>query len=102
MSIKKNNASSNIVYKGLRDDILSLKLIPGSAISETDIASKYNVSRTPVRDAFKALSNEGLLEVKPHVGTFVSLMDINQISDVLYVRKVVELYILKYLANSLN
>lgn len=40
MSIKKNNASSNIVYKGLRDDILSLKLIPGSAISETDIASK--------------------------------------------------------------
>ena len=43
MSIKKNNASSNIVYKGLRDDILSLKLIPGSAISETDIASKYNV-----------------------------------------------------------
>ena len=44
MSIKKNNASSNIVYKGLRDDILSLKLIPGSAISETDIASKYNGS----------------------------------------------------------
>ena len=102
MSIKKNNASSNIVYKGLRDDILSLKLIPGSAISETDIASKYNVSRTPVRDAFKALSNEGLLEVKPHVGTFVSLMDINQISDVLYVRKVVELSILKDLANSLT
>ena len=81
---------------------LSLKLIPGSAISETDIASKYNVSRTPVRDAFKALSNEGLLEVKPHVGTFVSLMDINQISDVLYVRKVVELSILKDLANSLT
>ena len=48
MSIKKNNSSSNIVYKGLRDDILSLKLVPGSAISETDIASKYNVSRTPV------------------------------------------------------
>ncbi|MDU2111786.1 MAG: GntR family transcriptional regulator, partial [Clostridiales bacterium] len=58
MSIKKNNASSNIVYKGLRDDILSLKLIPGSAISETDIASKYNVSRTPVRDAYAALWKE--------------------------------------------
>ncbi len=102
MAIKKNNASSNSVYIGLKDDILSLRLAPGSSISETDIASKFNVSRTPVRDAFKALSNEGLLEVKPHIGTFVSLMDINQISDVLYIRKVVELSILKDLTISLT
>ena len=55
-----------------------------------------------MRDAFKALSNEGLLEVKPHIGTFVSLMDINQISDVLYVRKVVELSILKIFTMTLT
>lgn len=101
MKLKKSNASSNIVYEGLKAEILSLRLAPGSSISETDIASKFNVSRTPVRDAFKALSNEGLLEVKPHIGTFVSLMDINQISDVLYVRKVVELSILKDLTMTL-
>ena len=102
MKLKKSNASSNIVYEGLKAEILSLRLAPGSSISETDIASKFNVSRTPVRDAFKALSNEGLLEVKPHIGTFVSLMDINQISDVLYVRKVVELSILKDLTMTLT
>ena len=102
MANKKNNASSNVVYTGLKEDILSLKLPPGSSISETDTAAKYNVSRTPVRDAFKALANEGLLEVKPHIGTFVSLMDINQISDVLYIRKVVEQSILKDLAISFS
>ena len=102
MANKKNNASSNVVYTGLKEDILSLKLPPGSSISETDTAAKYNVSRTPVRDAFKALANEGLLEVKPHIGTFVSLMDINQISDVLYIRNVVEQSILKDLAISFS
>lgn len=102
MANKKNNASSNVVYEGLKEDILSLKLVPGSSISETDTAAKYNVSRTPVRDAFKALANEGLLEVRPHIGTFVSLMDINQISDVLYIRKVVEQSILKDLAVSFS
>ena len=64
MKLKKSNASSNIVYEGLKAEILSLRLAPGSSISETDIASKFNVSRTPVRDAVKGLSNEGLLEVK--------------------------------------
>ena len=57
MPRKKNTASSNIVYNCLKKDILSLKLVPGSSISETDMATKYNVSRTPVRDAFKALAN---------------------------------------------
>ncbi len=102
MANKKNTASSNIVYNSLKKDILNLKLAPGVGISETDMASKYNVSRTPVRDAFKALANEGLLEVKPHIGTFVSLIDINQISDVLYIRKVVELSILKDLCLSFS
>lgn len=102
MAQSKNNASSNIVYECLKKDILNLKLAPGSAISEIDTASKYNVSRTPVRDAFKALANEGLLEVKPHIGTFVSLIDINQISDVLYIRKVIEQSILKDLCSSFS
>lgn len=47
MKLKKSNASSNIVYEGLKAEILSLRLAPGSSISETDIASKFNVSRTP-------------------------------------------------------
>ena len=92
------SATSEAVYQHLKERILHLDLPPGSAISETDTASQYNVSRTPVRDAFKALEMEGLLEIQPHVGTFVSLINLDQISDILYMREVLERSILKDLS----
>lgn len=100
---KKSNqkkATSDVVYHSLRDDILHLALPPGSAISEIETATKYNVSRTPVRDAFKALENEGLLEVRPHIGTFISYIDLNKVSDIVFVREVTEQSVLKILASS--
>lgn len=92
--------TSDIVYKSLKNEILHLKLLPGSAVSEIETANKYQVSRTPVRDAFKALAAEGLLEVVPHVGTFVSYIDIREISDILFLREVVEAAVLKILATT--
>ncbi len=92
------SATSETVYQQLKEQILHLDLPPGSAISETDTASQYNVSRTPVRDAFKALEMEGLLEIQPHVGTFVSLIDLNEISDILYMREVLEQAVLRDLS----
>lgn len=94
----RKRGSSDIVYKSLKNDILHLRLLPGSAVSEIETSNKYNVSRTPVRDAFKALANEGLLEVVPHVGTFVSYIDIREISDILFLREVVEQAVLRILA----
>lgn len=92
--------TSEIVYRSLREDILGLILPPGSAISEIETATKYNVSRTPVRDAFKALESEGLLEVRPHIGTFVSRIDLNKVSDMIFMRESLEQTVLKLLANS--
>lgn len=92
------SATSSAVYQQLKEQILHLDLPPGSAISEIDTASQYNVSRTPVRDAFKALEMEGLLEIQPHVGTFVSLINLNEISDILYMREVLEQAVLKDLS----
>jgi len=96
---KKNfTATSNTVYEELRQQILYLKLPPGCAISEIETAEKYNISRTPVRDAFKCLEREGLLEIRPHIGTFISQIDLNTISDVLYIREVLEYAVLSELA----
>ena len=92
--------TSDIVYKSLKNDILHLKLTPGSAVSEIETSNKYKVSRTPVRDAFKALASEGLLEVVPHVGTFVSYIDIREISDILFLREVTEQAVLRILATT--
>lgn len=99
MITSKKTATSDAVYSKLKEQILHLELPPGSAISEIETAARYDVSRTPVRDAFKALEKEGLLEVQPHVGTFVSLIDLNEISDILYMREVLEQAVLKDLAS---
>lgn len=44
-----------------------MNLVPGTLVSENEMASIFSISRTPVRDAFKVLVNEGLLEVKSHI-----------------------------------
>lgn len=100
MYAKKHTGTSEAVYQKLKEQILHLELPPGSSISEIDTAAKYDVSRTPVRDAFKMLESEGLLEIRPHIGTFVSLIDLNMISDILYTREVLEQAVLRDLASS--
>ena len=102
MSHSQITASYEIVYSTLKQRILHLELPPGSLVSEIETAKEFAVSRTPVRDAFKALVNDGLLEVKPHIGTFVTLIDINKISDILYIREVIEKSILNELMLSFN
>ena len=100
MATKKKAAASQVAYQSIREQILYLEIAPGASISEIDTATKYNISRTPVRDVFKALEAEGLLEIKPHIGTFVSLIDLDMISDILYIREVMEQAIFKDLATT--
>lgn len=95
---KNHSGASEAVYQKLKEQILHLELPPGSAISEIETAARYEISRTPVRDVFKTLEAEGLLEIRPHIGTFVSLIDLNMISDILYMREVLEQAVLKDLA----
>lgn len=98
MATKNKNRTSQVVYQDIREKILYLELVPGTAISEIETAEKYHISRTPVRDVFKALEAEGLLEIKPHIGTFVSLIDLDMISDILYMREAVEQALFRDLA----
>lgn len=95
---KTHIATADGVYEQLKEQILHLELPPGAAISEIETAEKYNISRTPVRDAFKRLEREGLLAIRAHIGTFVSLIDLNAVSDVLYIREVLEYSVLSDLA----
>ena len=95
----KHTATSDGVYAQLKEQILHLELPPGAAISEIETAEKYSISRTPVRDAFKRLEREGLLEIRPHIGTFISLIDLNAVSDVLYIREVLEFSVLSDLSH---
>ena len=88
MSIK--DKKPNKVYETLKRDILHMKIKPGTAIGEVEIANMFGVSRTPVRDAIRRLEADGLVNVKSHIGTYVSLIDLDQVADVIYMREKIE------------
>jgi len=74
----------------LRRAIVNIELVPGTALNETEVAAKFRVSRTPVREAFRTLLAEGLLDVRPQKGTFVSQLDRETLRDALFVREALE------------
>lgn len=55
----------------IRGLVISGDLEPGKLLSEVWLAQEFDVSRTPIREALKQLQHEGLVEIRPKVGTFV-------------------------------
>jgi DNA-binding GntR family transcriptional regulator len=78
------------IYSDLRSQLVSLQRRPGEVISEAEIALSYGVSRTPVREAILKLSDEGLLEIFPQSGIFVSRIPIAALPEAIIVRKALE------------
>ena len=74
----------------LRQSIAELRLKPGEALSEKDIAGRYGVSRQPVREAFIKLSEAGLVEIRPSRGTFVMKISVREVANARFVREAIE------------
>jgi DNA-binding GntR family transcriptional regulator len=83
------------VYAALRQNIMNLNLSPGAEISEKEIALKFDVSRTPVREAFIHLANEGLIQVFPQKKTVVALIDFSLVEQEFFIRENLELAVLE-------
>ncbi len=74
----------------LEQDILGGRLRPGQKLDEEELAARYGLSRTPVREAIKALSSTGLLEVRQHQGAYVATLTLQSIAEMLEVMAVLE------------
>jgi DNA-binding GntR family transcriptional regulator len=94
--------NSDDIYLALKDDILNLRLTPGQLISENEISKIYNVSRTPVKTAFLRLSSEKFIEIVPQKGTYVTLLDMDLIKEIIYMRCVLEREVLKDVIKNVN
>ncbi|WP_281982497.1 GntR family transcriptional regulator [Thalassorhabdomicrobium marinisediminis] len=71
------------VYQALREEILTLKREPGSALDETAIAKSFDLSRTPVREAILMLSGERLVKVLPNRSCIVEPLTMHQLREML-------------------
>jgi DNA-binding GntR family transcriptional regulator len=86
------------VYRILRERIIQAELLPGERLSESDVAKSLSVSRQPVREAFIKLSEEGLVQVLPQRGTFVTKISVASVMDVRFVREAIEADIVRLVA----
>jgi DNA-binding GntR family transcriptional regulator len=83
-------ASAPQIYALLRSDCIRMKLAPGQALSEKEIAARFGTSRQPVREAFIKLAEAGLVRILPQRGTFVMKISQRAVGDARFVREAVE------------
>lgn len=95
-SPKGNAPMSSTLYFQLQRDILTGKLKSGQKLTEQTICEKYNVSRTPVREALRQLEAEGLVENILNRGAFVVGLTKQDFDDMFELRKLYEVQAVKW------
>src|SRR5690625_1588858 len=87
---ERRRDKSRSLLSQLRDLVLDGSYSPDEIIPEQALAEAYGVSRTPVREALKQLENEGLVEIRPRVGTFVRYPTRREIIELFQVKESLE------------
>ncbi|WP_411889682.1 GntR family transcriptional regulator [Yoonia sp. SDW83-1] len=96
----ERTTSSDVVFDTLFGQITRLELLPGTKISETDVAKSFGFSRQPVREAFTRLANLNLLLVRPQRATIVRPFSRQLIANARFVRTAVELEVVRLAAST--
>lgn len=91
--IAQRRTNADVVFDALYDEIISLRLLPGTKMSEVEVAAQFDVSRQPVRDAFSRLGNMGFLLIRPQKATEVKKFSNLAITRARFVRTSVEVEI---------
>ena len=80
------------ILEHIRDAIISGTLKAGSRVSEPELAERYGISRTPIREAFRQLESEGYLTVVPRRGAVVSEFSQKDVEDFYAIKSILEGY----------
>jgi len=78
----KRPTRAEMLRKGLEEDIFCGRLKPGDRLDEVSLADRFNVSRTPVREALHQLSASGLVEVRPRQGAVVAQITLRRLIEI--------------------
>ncbi|MDR3254309.1 MAG: GntR family transcriptional regulator [Synergistaceae bacterium] len=77
-------------YEWVKDSVLNGGLEDGEPLSESRLATLVNISRTPIREAFRALARDGYVNLIPGKGAFVSAISVEDVKEIYEVRKLLE------------
>jgi len=90
MARKQANRLAESVYAKIKAEIFDFRLLPGDRFTETELAERYAVSRTPVRDALYRLKREGHVDVEFRAGWTVAPMDFGRFEELYDLRILLE------------
>jgi len=94
MSLRKspchNQPLREAIYTGLKRQILSGQMAPGSRLVEASLAAKLKASRTVIREAIKQLELEGLVRITPYKGTEVTRFSLEDIEEIYTIQAALE------------
>ena len=85
----RTNSRTGVIAE-MRRRIISGEFVSGENLSEIALAEEFGVSRTPVREALKQLQTEGLVEIRPRVGTFVTTPSRREIVELFEMKELLE------------
>ncbi len=100
--MKKRDGLYLTIYEDLKHKIEELVYKPNERISEISLSKKYNVSRTPIKQALNKLENDGVIYVSPQVGTFVSKINLEHVNEFFTIRHLLEIAIIDEVKTNLN
>lgn len=90
-AISSRRTTTDEVFDEIYSQISEVKILPGTKLSEVEIARQFGVSRQPVREAFIRLSNAGLLLIRPQRASVVRKISLNEVSKSRFIRLSIEL-----------
>lgn len=94
MKIEKSKPMRELVYEELKRLIIEGEIEPGARIVETDYAEKFQISRTPIREAIRMLELEGFVESQPKGGVIVKKISMEDIEEIYRIRIALEAIII--------
>lgn len=86
----RDGRAATRIHSALRDEIVRMQLKPLDTLNEKHLGQRFGVSRTPVREALLRLADEGLVEIYPQSGTFVSRIPRRALYEAILIRKALE------------
>ncbi len=92
MSESQSRLLADRIYEQLKADIITCKYQPGDSLTEIEMANKFNMSRTPIREVCNRLLKEDLLHSIPYKGYIVSPVNLQDLHELYQIRLVLEPY----------
>lgn len=100
--IERHQTLREKILETIRDAILKGSLKPGERVSEPELAERFGISRTPIREAFRQLESEGYLEVIPRKGAVVASLSERDVEEFYAIKIILEGFAARMAAENLT